>query len=878
MKDKSSIKKKTGKFAAACLALALSAGLFIPVSAEGDGQQYVPEWPDEQELKQKGSIIAEECKADASFDVYQVAEMTTSGFKETAALSAYQAVDVSDPGKNTGTLTETLKDIVVNAKVTPSVEGKVIHTTDKDAVIAEGLEPGLYLVKGKSLDEEKAEMTDFLVSVPNYNFDKDQWDFDVKVDVTKFTTIKPEQAHYKLRKLWNKQADTKLPSEIKVQIYEDGEPFEEVTLNDNNKWTFTWNTTDTKAVFTVSEENQPVKHYAAVNEKQDYYLRIVKKDKETGETITQHSASFKIYRIEGEKRIPVIQKVGLISFDTFTTNSEGKAVGIKGIFTHEYSSRGDEKGTVTTPLKLTAGEYEIEEVRSPYGYVKLDQPYRFTAGESNIAETDEDHDSLVVVNAYDEKVSSGLEIVKKIKEYSADRSFVNRTDLSGFGFELFAAEDIEDSTSGEKIAEKGKHASVLTDTGFIETGILYTDSSGHITLDALPFGHYILKETVQPEGIVPNTKEYAVDLTPQKDESRKEIRHTITIKNDTTKLSVSKKDAAAEELPGAHMSLKNENGEVVDEWVSSQKPHVMEGLSAGKTYTLCEDLAPSGYTKVNDIPIVINMDGSVQKVNVVDKAMAVMKVDNCNTAVPGARLAVFTADENGSPVGEALDRWVTDDKAHMVSGIEPGKKYVLVEEQAPAGYVKMKNRTFTLKDDAKDQTMKVKNTQVVISKEDVGGTELEGAVLTVVEKDTENIIDQWVSGCEKHLISGLEEGKTYTLKEDTAPLGYVKNSTVDFKVGSNDMEVVLIDTIERVAKVDNRGNTIKGVQLQAVDEAGNVIDTWRTGSHILDFNTEQKQSLQKGEMIAFVKEDGTSVRVQPTVKTGKKSIKAEKKF
>ena len=255
MKDKSSIKKKTGKFAAACLALALSAGLFIPVSAEGDGQQYVPEWPGEQELKQKGSIIAEECKADASFDVYQVAEMTTSGFKETAALSAYQAVDVSDPGKNTGTLTETLKDIVVNAKVTPSVEGKVIHTTDKDAVIAEGLEPGLYLVKGKSLDEEKAEMTDFLVSVPNYNFDKDQWDFDVKVDVTKFTTIKPEQAHYKLRKLWNKQADTKLPSEIKVQIYEDGEPFEEVTLNDNNKWTFTWNTTDTKAVFTVSEEN-----------------------------------------------------------------------------------------------------------------------------------------------------------------------------------------------------------------------------------------------------------------------------------------------------------------------------------------------------------------------------------------------------------------------------------------------------------------------------------------------------------------------------------------------------------------------------------------------------------------------------------------------
>lgn len=631
------------------------------------------------------------------------------------------------------------------------------------------------------------------------------------------------------------------------------------------------------AYFTVSEENQPVKHYAAVNEKQDYYLRIVKKDKETGETITQHSASFKIYRIEGEKRIPVIQKVGLISFDTFTTNSEGKAVGIKGIFTHEYSSRGDEKGTVTTPLKLTAGEYEIEEVRSPYGYVKLDQPYRFTAGESNIAQTDEDHDSLVVVNAYDEKVSSGLEIVKKIKEYSADRSFVNRTDLSGFGFELFAAEDIEDPSSGEKIAEKGKHASVLTDTGFVETGVLYTDSSGHITLDALPFGHYILKETVQPEGIVPNTKEYAVDLTPQKDESRKEIRHTITIENDTTKLSVSKKDAAAEELPGAHMSLKNENGEAVDEWVSSQKPHVMEGLSAGKTYTLCEDLAPLGYTKVNDIPIVINMDGSVQKVNVVDKAMAVMKVDNCNTAVPGAQLAFFTADENGSPVGEALDRWVTDDKAHMVSDIEPGKKYVLVEEQAPAGYVKMKNRTFTLKDDAKDQTMKVKNTQVVISKEDVGGTELEGAVLTVVEKDTENMIDQWVSGCEKHLISGLEEGKTYTLKEDTAPLGYVKNSTVDFKVGSNDMEVVLIDTIERVAKVDNRGNTIKGVQLQAVDEAGNVIDTWRTGSHILDFSTEQKQSLQKGEMIAFVKEDGTSVRVQPTVKTGKKSIKAEKK-
>mgnify|MGYP000166960460 CR=1 FL=1 len=62
------------------------------------------------------------------------------------------------------------------------------------------------------------------------------------------------------------------------------------------------------------------------------------------------------------------------------------------------------------------------------------------------------------------------------------------------------------------------------------------------------------------------------------------------------------------------------------------------------------------------------------------------------------------------------------------------------------------------------------------------GVELDGATLTVLDKDGKEI-DKWTSiKGEAHVIKYLEAGQTYTLREEFAPYGYLKASDVTFTV------------------------------------------------------------------------------------------------
>ena len=56
-------------------------------------------------------------------------------------------------------------------------------------------------------------------------------------------------------------------------------------------------------------------------------------------------------------------------------------------------------------------------------------------------------------------------------------------------------------------------------------------------------------------------------------------------------------------------------GKVIDEWISSNKAHEIDGLESGKTYYLNEDTSPAGYVKATKIEFKVNEDGKIQKVN-----------------------------------------------------------------------------------------------------------------------------------------------------------------------------------------------------------------------------------------------------------------------
>ena len=190
----------------------------------------------------------------------------------------------------------------------------------------------------------------------------------------------------------------------------------------------------------------------------------------------------------------------------------------------------------------------------------------------------------------------------------------------------------------------------------------------------------------------------------------------------------------------------------------------------------------------------------------------------------GAKLTVI--DENN----EVVDSWTSTEKTHKIEGLIVGKTYTLREEIAPYGYVKASEIKFTIKNTNEIQKVTMIDKIVEMTKEDIGGKEVEGAELKVVDKDGK-IVDSWISTNEAHRIKGLIEGESYTLYEDYAPDGYVISNEVTFTVTTEKetQKVVMKDKTVEVLKTDIDGNTIEGVTLSIIStKTKNIVDKWET--------------------------------------------------
>lgn len=89
---------------------------------------------------------------------------------------------------------------------------------------------------------------------------------------------------------------------------------------------------------------------------------------------------------------------------------------------------------------------------------------------------------------------------------------------------------------------------------------------------------------------------------------------TVIMKDDITKVQISKVDVATgKELPGAELVIKDKEGNTVAQWVSEDKPHYIEKLSAGD-YTLTEITAPNGYQLAESIVFTVLPTGELQTV------------------------------------------------------------------------------------------------------------------------------------------------------------------------------------------------------------------------------------------------------------------------
>ena len=169
----------------------------------------------------------------------------------------------------------------------------------------------------------------------------------------------------------------------------------------------------------------------------------------------------------------------------------------------------------------------------------------------------------------------------------------------------------------------------------------------------------------------------------------------------------------------------------------------------------------------------------------IDKIVELTKTDIGGEEVKGAKIQVLDGEK-------IVDEWTSGKEAHKINGLEEGKTYILHEEVAPDGYVKATDVEFTVTTDKETQHEKLVNKIVKVSKTDLtNGEELEGAELEITDVEG-NVIENWTSTKEPHIVNGLEEGKTYTLTEKTAPYGYEMTESITFTV-TTDKETQIIE-------------------------------------------------------------------------------------
>lgn len=557
----------------------------------------------------------------------------------------------------------------------------------------------------------------------------------------------------------------------------------------------------------VTEVAQKVKDIIINNEQLETYVKLVKKDKDTGKIVTLNNATFQIKAAEDiydrgngkilyKKGEVIKQKVGSTVYDSFTTNADNIIVP-----DNSYNNSDDAQGTVTTPLMLEVGSYEISEILIPKGFLQLEEPVVFKIEGIRDYDKDEQGDYIKTVVIENEQPTGTVIVDKSIAiREDVDTSLVDISDMSGIKFKLTAKEDITSPIDGSVIYKAGQ-----------EVGTYNLSKEGSLEINDIPMGIFELQEIQTLDGLVLNNKKYEVKFT-QKDTVTKIYEENLDIENDTTLVEFSKTDITGEkELEGAELTVTDKDNNVIDKWVSTNKTHKIEGLKAGETYTLREEYAPDGYVQASEIQFTVENTNEIQKVEMVDKIVEILKTDVDGNAIEGVSLVL-----TNTRTKNIVDKWTTTKEPHRVSGLIEGETYILHEEKAVEDFVKAQDIEFTVTEDKETQTITMIDKTVEVSKTDfVTGEEIEGAELKVVDENG-NTIDSWTSTKTPHKVKGLEEGKTYKLIETLAPYGYELTNEIEFTVTSEKeiqkiemKDMPILQTVQLVKKDSNTNEIIK---------------------------------------------------------------------
>lgn len=437
-------------------------------------------------------------------------------------------------------------------------------------------------------------------------------------------------------------------------------------------------------------------------------LAIVKKDAETEKVVKIEGASFKIKNLDTNEYFGYWEWNPLPHYvSTWTTN---------------------ETGTVMTGDKLNVGNYQLEEIKGPKGYLISSQPVKFKISSSSAYETLPDgKTSVITVDQKDTSVKGKITVEKcgeVLTDFKDGKFVYEEKGFANAKYEVFAREDIYDpSNDGTIIYKKGT---------VVDTIITKLDGKG--TSKELPLGEYSVKEVNAPEGFVLSDEVKNVSLK-YKDQNTAIVFDNTSFTNERQKVEINvyKKDAendvgllgatfglyAKEEIKNYKDEIVVKAGTLIESATSDTegKVHFTSDLPL-TNFEIKEIQAPIGYASSNET---IKVDATYrgQDTKIVDLEYEfknkIIKVEvskqdiTDSTEIEGACLTVYEKDNPGA----IFDTWISTKEPHLIKGLEVRKTYVLKETSAPYGFTISDNVEFTINDTGEIQSVIMKDELVL---------------------------------------------------------------------------------------------------------------------------------------------------------------------
>lgn len=425
----------------------------------------------------------------------------------------------------------------------------------------------------------------------------------------------------------------------------------------------------------MAEEYDDAGYYeVSMHNKADVHIRVHKADENNPDKYI-NGAKYGIYNDKGkllEELVTSTVKKGSITYDGFAESVD------------------------TYPF----GDYYIQEIEAPDGYLLDTTKYEFTLNAENLDRYHGEGPSYAFKHMTIDTTDSPTTV------YITKRDITGKDELEGAELVLKQGNDVIDKWTSTKEPHK-----------------IYN----------LVFGtEYTLTETISPNGYA--TTE-SITFTYEKD------GQIVQMKDDTTKYQFVKKDNKGNILSGAKLQLSDEDTkDVVAEWTTSDTPYTVSKLTVGKTYRLKELSAPSPrYKLADDITFTVKDTSEIQTITMTDEiyygSVTIEKQDDEGNNLGGAEFELYKSDgtklsttknDDGkysvSSNGTVTSMPTDDNGKLLIDTLELGK-YYLTESKAPNGKLPYTGKIeFTISSDSEvslNQSFTVKDDNVVML--DTGG-------------------------------------------------------------------------------------------------------------------------------------------------------------